>query len=35
MIEEKWKQFQEPVFGHLEFFQRWQLEVESFRQDRC
>ena len=28
IIEDKWKQFEEPVFGHIGFFQRWQLGVE-------
>ena len=26
--EEKWKQFELPLFGRFEFFQKWQLEVE-------
>ena len=25
---EEWKQFEQPLFGRFEFFQRWQLEVE-------
>ena len=28
MSEEKRKQFEEPVFGHVGFFQRWKLGVE-------
>ena len=28
LTEEKWKQFEQPLFGRFEFFQRWQLEVE-------
>ena len=27
MIWDKWKQFEEPAFGHFGFFQRWQLGV--------
>ena len=28
LTKEKWKQFEQPLFGRFEFFQRWQLEVE-------
>ena len=28
LTEEKWKQFEQPLFGRFEFFQKWQLEVE-------
>ena len=28
LTEEKWKQFEQPLFGRSEFFQRWQPEVE-------
>ena len=28
MTEDKCKQFEESAFGHLGFFQRWQLGVE-------
>ena len=28
MTEEKGKQFEQLLFGHFKFFQRWQLEVE-------
>ena len=28
LTEEKLKQFEQPLFGRFEFFQRWQLEDE-------
>ena len=28
LTEEKWKQFEQPLFGRFEFFQRWQLELK-------
>ena len=28
LTEEKWKKFEQSLFGRLGFFQRWQLEVE-------
>ena len=29
LTEEKWKQFEQPLFGRLEFFQRWQLKLNN------
>ena len=28
LTEEKWKQFEYPLFGRFKLFQRWQLAVE-------